>query len=114
MPDTEYCLDYTIDYCSGTLSPSIKPIIDDPKLMQAAASTIFGTGKEDSEGSKTLKQFGYPIGIFFLVFTLVCFILDDDLTKVILAYNINIYFKVDYYITNIRYSPKTISLRCFL
>ena len=97
MPDTEYCLDYTINYCSGNLSPSIKPIINDPKLRQTAASTIFGTGKEDSEGSKILKQFGYPIGIFFLVFTLVCFILDDDLTKVIVAYNINKYFYVDYY-----------------
>ena len=85
-PKTQYCLDYTINYCSGILSPSIKPIINDPNLRQTAASTIFGTGKEDSEGSKTLKQLGYPIGIFFLIFTLVCFILDDDLTKV--AYNI--------------------------
>ena len=90
MPKTQYCLDYTINYCSGILSPSIKPIINDPNLRQTAASTIFGTGKEDSEGSKTLKQLGYPIGIFFLIFTLVCFILDDDLTKV--AYNITRHF----------------------
>lgn len=89
LPKTQYCLDYTINYCSGILSPSIKPIINDPKLRQTTASTIFGTGKEDSEGSKTLKQLGYPIGICFLVFTLVCFILDDDLTKVLVVeYNI--------------------------
>ena len=95
MPETEYCLDYTINYCSGNLSPSIRPIINDPKLRQTAASTIFGTGKEDSESSKTLKQFGYPIGIFFLVFTLVCFVLDDDLTKVTTVYDIKKYFHLD-------------------
>ena len=96
MPKTQYCLDYTINYCSGILSPSIKPIINDPNLKPTSASTIFGTGKEDSEGSKALKQFGYPIGIFFLVFTLACFILDDDLTKVIVVYNINGCFTINF------------------
>ena len=81
-PD-EYCLDYTINYCNGTATPTLKPIINDPDLKLDKASTIFGTNKEDSYNSRLLKQIGYPISIFFLVLTMMFFIVDEDLTKVI-------------------------------
>ena len=79
----QYCLDYTINYCNGTPTPTLKPIINDPNLKQDVASTIFGTNKEDSNNSKLLKKIGYPISIFFLLLTIMFFIFDEDLTKVI-------------------------------
>ena len=78
----DYCLDYTINYCSGTAIPILKAIINDENLKTDTASTIYGTNKEDSVESKTLKQVGYPMSIFFLVLTLLFFIIDEDLTKV--------------------------------
>ena len=79
---SDYCLDYTINYCSGTAIPTLKPIINDENLRSDVASTIYGTNKEDSSSSKLLKQIGYPISIAFLVLTLLFFIIDEDLTKV--------------------------------
>ena len=79
---SDYCLDYTINYCNGAAIPTLKPIINDENLRLDVASTIYGTNKEDSSSSKLLKQIGYPISIAFLVLTLLFFIIDEDLTKV--------------------------------
>ena len=80
---SQYCLDYTIDYCSGETTTTIRAIINDKDYKQSFSTTIFGTGKEDSAASRRLKWVGYSISIFFLILTLLFFIIDADLRKVV-------------------------------
>ena len=77
----EYCLDYSIDYCDGKPSPTIKAVIADPELKGQVATSIFGTNKEDSPFSLLMKRVGYPISILFLMLTLVIFIIVRDLRQ---------------------------------
>ena len=81
-PD-QFCLDYTIDYCEGTISDKMRAIIQDPELARDSASTIFGTNKEDSKTSVLIKLIGYPISLFFLMMTVAILLWDKDQRKVL-------------------------------
>ncbi len=79
--ESEYCLDYSVDYCEGLPSASLRAIIDDPSLAKVTASAIFGTNKEDSTASLVIKRVGYPVSVGFLVITLAVFLVLPELRK---------------------------------
>ena len=79
---TDFCLDFSIDYCDGTPSTKLRAIINDESLKSDRFSTIFGADAADSGGAKLLKQVGYPISIVALFLTIVIFFLVSDLRKV--------------------------------
>ncbi len=79
--ESDYCLDYSVDYCGGLPSASLRAVIDDPSLAQVTASAIFGTNKEDSPVSLAIKKVGYPVSIGFLVVTLAVFLVVPELRK---------------------------------
>ena len=78
----EYCLDHTFNFCDGQPLDFLRAIIFDPDWGHERASTLFGTNKEDSNISSLMKRAGYPTSIFFLLLTLLVFMVIPDLRKV--------------------------------
>ena len=75
-----FCLDFSIDYCLGSHTESLRAFIYDPTIDDKTASTIFGAARDDTD-SMTIKEVGYPVSIFFLLVTLFLFLHDKDLKK---------------------------------
>ena len=78
---SSYCLDYSINYCDGLPSASLRAVVNDASLELVQASTIFGTNKEDSSVSLAIKRFGYPASIVFLMLTLAVFLAVPELRQ---------------------------------
>ena len=80
--DTNFCIDYIMDYCRPELGLTLRAIINDKDLIKKELTTVFGSNVHSGPKMILFKQIGYSITIFFLLLTIALHVGIKDIRKV--------------------------------